>query len=246
MKATGAACLNNLKQLGLGFVMYADDNNDGIVPTAGGNPAGGFWKGPLTDSGADADITAGLSEAEAMQLVENGLVASPLYPYVTGIASYHCPGDLRTLRLRPGQGWAYDSYSKANGMNGIDWQGSAAQPPYRKLGELTSPTESLVFLEEADPRGFNRGTWVIDVAPSPGWVDPFAVFHGRTSTLSFGDGHAETHSWVEASTIKAATDSARGISSFFWEGGNASNPDFAWVYHRYRHTRWAPLDSPVN
>ena len=65
MKATGAACLNNLKQLGLGFVMYADDNNDGIVPTAGGNPAGGFWKGPLTDSGADADITAGLSEAEA-------------------------------------------------------------------------------------------------------------------------------------------------------------------------------------
>ena len=28
MKATGAACLNNLKQLGLGFVMYSDDNHD--------------------------------------------------------------------------------------------------------------------------------------------------------------------------------------------------------------------------
>ena len=28
LKATGAACLNNQKQLILGFVMYADDNED--------------------------------------------------------------------------------------------------------------------------------------------------------------------------------------------------------------------------
>jgi prepilin-type N-terminal cleavage/methylation domain-containing protein len=247
MKATGAACLNNLKQLGLGFVMYADDNGDIMVPTfgpnnsmVGGNPAGGYWKGPLNDNGSDANITANLTVTDAMRLVENGLERSPLYPYVSSIGSYHCPGDLRTRTLRPGRGWAYDSYSKANGMNGQGWQGDA-QPPHRKLTELHSPTESLVFIEEADPRGFNAGTWVLNVAPSPGWVDPFAVFHGTTSTLSFGDGHAEVRNWVESTTIKAATDSARGIESFYWTGGNISNRDFVWVYQRYKHMKWAPL-----
>jgi prepilin-type N-terminal cleavage/methylation domain-containing protein len=47
-KATGAACLSNLKQLGLAWVMYADDNNDTILYTLGTGSlpqlyAGGFW-----------------------------------------------------------------------------------------------------------------------------------------------------------------------------------------------------------
>ncbi len=31
-KATGIACLNNLKQLGLGWYMYAQDNQDRVAP----------------------------------------------------------------------------------------------------------------------------------------------------------------------------------------------------------------------
>jgi len=240
-KATGAACLNNLKQLGLGFVMYADDHGDFMLETMAGNPAGGYWKGPLLDNGADADITSDITVTEAMQRVENGFETSPLWSYVSALGSYHCPGDLRTRRLQPGRGWAYDSYSKANGMNGSDWQGSETQPPFKKLGVVPFPSEALVFLEEADPRGFNRGTWVINVAPSPGWVDPFAVFHGRISTLSFADGHAENHAWVEDSTVEAARASANGEESFYWAGGNASNRDFTWIYQRYKHQNWEPL-----
>ncbi|MFM1945374.1 MAG: hypothetical protein RI897_4356 [Verrucomicrobiota bacterium] len=246
LKATGAACLSNLKQLGLGFVMYADDNNDYMLATDGvtpadGNPAGGFWKGPLKDDGSFTDITSNTSLTEAMEIVENGFKESPLWTYVSAIGAYHCPGDLRTKNLRPGNGWAYDSYSKANGMNGGSWD-LVTQPPYRKIGEVISPSEALVFLEEADPRSFNRGTWVINVAPNMGWVDPFAVFHGKTSTLSFADGHAESHTWLEATTIKAATDSAKGIQSFYWAGGNASNRDFQWVHERYKHLKWKSLN----
>ena len=73
-----------------------------------------------------------------------------------------------------------------------------------------------------------------------GWVDPFAIFHGKTSTISFADGHADSHRWLEATTIKAATDSANGKSSD-WTGGNNKNRDFQWVYQRYKHTKWAPL-----
>ena len=239
LKATGAACLSNQRQLALAFVMYATDSDDNMVPTDG-NPGGGYWKGPLKN-GVFADLTTTTTIDDAKKRVEDGLRAGPLFAYAGATAAYHCPGDLRTKRMKPGRGWAYDSYSKANGMNGIvDWQGGA-QTPYKKLGHVTEASEAMVFLEESDPRNYNLGTWVIDVDPAAGWVDPFAIFHGKTSTIGFADGHAESHTWLESTTIRAATDSANGKPSFNWTGGNNKNRDFQWVYQRYKHSKWAPL-----
>jgi prepilin-type N-terminal cleavage/methylation domain-containing protein len=252
LKGTGAVCLSNQKQLILGFVMYSMDHDDTMIrtppypgrPQEEGNPAGGFWKGPLGLAGNPVFITTGMTVQQALEAVERGMKVSPLWSYVESSGVHHCPGDLRTKRLRPGSGWAYDSYSKANGMNGGDWQGNrdnGSQPVFEKMGTVPEPSEAMVFLEEADPRGFNRGTWVIDVAPSPGWVDPFAIFHGKISSISYADGHAAMRSWIEETTVKAATDSANGIESFYWAGGNASNRDFSWVYQRYKHRNWVPL-----
>lgn len=245
LKATGAACLSNQKQLILAFVMYGTDHDDGIVQTEGrtaaeSNTGGGYWKGP-TQNGVYRDLAANMTVTEAQQRIEEGLRLGPLFPYASATGAYHCPGDLRTKRLKVKRGWAYDSYSKANGMNGIaGWQ-SGAQTPYKKQSAVLDPSEAMVFLEESDPRDYNRGTWVIDVGGSGGWVDPFAIFHGTASTISFADGHAESHKWVEATTIKAATDSANGRESFNWAGGNRRNRDFQWVHQRYKHAKWAPL-----
>ena len=237
LKATGAACLGNQKQLALAFVLYSGDNDDIITPTDG-YPGGGYWRGPMKN-GKDSDITPGLTREESMARVLEGLQNSPLWRYAGALNSYHCPGDLRTKNLKPGSGWAYDSYSKVNGMNGGDW-GSGTQPPYKKLSQVTEASMAMVFNEEADSRSFNRGTWVIDVSP-PGWVDPFAIFHGNVSTVSFADGHGESHKWLVGSTITAARDSSRGKDSFYWAGGNNKNLDFQWVFERYKHTKWAPL-----
>lgn len=240
LKAIAANCVGNQRQLALGFTMYANDNNDDMLPTAG-NPAGGFWPGWRRQNGAPANVTSGTTREQAEQFVKNGIRFGPLFPYVPNAGSYHCPGDLRYKRLRPGAGWAYTSYSKANGMNGGGWQGGA-QPPYQKLSQVYLPAAAMVFVEEADPRQFNRGTWVIDVQPNAGWVDPFAVFHGINSSFGFADGHAENHKWLEASTIKAAQDSSEGRSSFFWNGGMARlNRDFQWVHRNYKHKNFRPL-----
>lgn len=237
MKATGAACLNNQRQLILGWTMYADDNNDTMLATRLSPGvelyAGGWWLGPRPD------ISAGISTDVARQRVYNGLSNSPLGKYVPAYDTVHCPGDLRTKRLRPGRGWAYDSYSKSDTMNGGLWADRGVRA-YTKTTAVDMPAQAMVFIEEADPRNYNLGTWVIDVSP-PGWVDPFAIFHGDVSTLSFADGHAELHKWVEPSTIKAARDSANGISSFNWAGGNARNRDFRWVWDRFRHAAWREL-----
>jgi len=242
MKATGAACLSNQKQVILGWKLYADDNNDGIIPlqtrdpatgNAVNNYAGGYWRGPIPGP----DLTSGMQISEAMKRVTEGFKQSAIFTYASAIGAYHCPGDLRTKRLKPGKGWAYDSYSKADGMNGGGW---GSIKVFTKESGIQDPVNSMVFVEEADPRSYNAGTWVIDVTP-PGWVDPFAVFHGSISTFAFADGHAESHRWLESTTIKAATDSANGVQSFYWAGGNAKNRDFRWVYDRYRHVNWKAL-----
>ncbi len=237
LKAIGANCLNNQKQLILAFVMYNGDNDHKMLATAG-NPAGGFWRGPHNDNGNFQEPTAGMSKEVAQRNVENGLKLSAIYPYAKALNSYHCAGDLRTKLRKPGQGWAYVSYSKANGMNGGGWQGGA-QPPYVRDSEVYGPSAAMVFVEEADPRQFNRGTWVINVQSSGGgswgWVDPFAIFHGNISSFSFADGHAVQKVWSDERTIEAARRSANGQGSFYWQGGNLDNPDFQWVARNYKH-----------
>ena len=261
-KAIGANCLNNQKQLGLGFTMFADDNTESspvfapsnvkgdIIPSAPWRAKdgrtyslnrGGFWAGAITPEGG---YTRGASQIDRkLEGAKAGLMKSPLWEYCPSAGVYHCPGDQRSKQGRNNNLWAWVSYSKANPMNGGGWQGSTAtsgsQPYFTKVTEIPDPAMSMVFVEEQDPRNENLGTWVINVPT--GWVDPFAVAHGSDSSFSFADGHAENHKWIDSKTIKAAQDSANGQNSFFWQGGNAKNPDFKWVHERYRHKRYKPI-----
>ena len=236
------SCLSNNKQLITAYLMYATDNRGLMMPTSYRGEdgqmelvAGGYWKGPIPD------ITAGITEAVALQRVTAGMKQSPIYRYCNNVDAHHCPADTRTKRLKPGAGWAFDSYSKATPIASAMWGG---QVPFYKDTQVITPSLTMVFIEEADPRDYNRGTWALDtglLGTSLGWVDTFAVFHGINSSFSFTDGHAESHKWIEASTIKAARDSAKGIYSFYWSGGNGANRDFRWIYERYRHQAWKPL-----
>ncbi len=244
LKATGASCVNNQKQLVLAYILYAQDHNGVLLPTTylrGTETvdlyAGGYWRGPTPGP----DLTANLTQEQAMERVQRGFASSPLWQYCGALGAYHCPGDLRTKNLRVGSGWAYDSYSKAQGMSGIPSWDANNLITFKKEGQISRPSDSMVFVEEADPRNYNRGTWVISVLPSPGWIDPFAIFHGNWSTFAFMDGHAEGRKWTEPGVIRAAQASARGQSSFNWPGGTRQNPDFVWVYERFQFQNWRPL-----
>src|SRR5437899_12359106 len=82
LKATGAICFANEKQLLYAFLMYADDNRDTMqrsMDASGMNWAwigGGYWKGAVPGP----DLPAGISAAEAQRRVEAGLKVSPLFP----------------------------------------------------------------------------------------------------------------------------------------------------------------------
>ena len=88
-KAIGANCLNNQKQLGLGFVMFADDNKDSspvqhhpkmkgdIIPSAGMG-RGGFWRGAMRPREGYTQGASAIQRKE--EGAKAGLMASPLWP----------------------------------------------------------------------------------------------------------------------------------------------------------------------
>ena len=246
LKATGAACLSNQKQHALAFVMYADDNAD-VMPEYNnfeGNMmlGGGYWAGPLLGGFwvPPAMSWASLSIPQAEAMVKAGLAKGPLWKYMQAFGAYHCPGDARS-RQPTSTTWAWDSYWRANGMNGERIvKNEYYFEPLVKLTSVPGPAESIIFAEGADSRHYNVGTWWWDVMEeAPIRSDPVACFHGDVSSFSMADGHAEMHRWLSPNTIKAGTSAAKGITVRTpWEQAGPNDPDWAWVKARYKYKNW--------
>ncbi len=247
MKATGARCQSNEKQLQLAFIMYADDHNgtmegeafsynDGTRMIKVDTYAGGYWPGP------SPDISSSMTKDKAVQAVQKGFSMGPLWKYCSAFGAYHCPGDLRFKLRTPGSHWAYDSYSKADGMGGFRsggvlsiWNGNTR--PFSKIDTVPEPARAMVFVEEPDSRNYNLGTWVIN-ADTHEWVDALAAWHNNANTISFLDGHVEPHRWLEATTLKAGMAAERNLDTpFFWQKAK-NDRDFAWVEPRYKYQGW--------
>jgi prepilin-type N-terminal cleavage/methylation domain-containing protein/prepilin-type processing-associated H-X9-DG protein len=243
LKATGAACLSNQRQIALAFHMYSDDNNDAIVPME--NPpgtkvykAGGYWGGP---SGPNPGPNAWASKDQALAVIQDALrTNNALYKYCPNPGTFHCPGDSRTkLSFSAGNspnGWAFDSYSKTQNVGGENYKNYwGAGATYTKYSTIRNPAMTLSFLEAADWRGYNVGTWVVNWITGTDnftWEDPPAMFHGNQGTVGFTDGHAELHKWLDGRIISAGQKAASGAAMAGF-AGPTSGPDYAFVRDHY-------------
>jgi len=237
MKALVASDLSNHRQLAAAYLMYSHDSNDAVPAYLG---AGGFWGVP-----PDHPFT-GWTSAQALQEVQNVMrTNNPLFQYAPNPAVLHCPGDTRYKYRTPGNGWAYDSYSRTQNVGGESHGGDywGANATYTKISQIRNSAMTFIFIEDADPRaGYNEGSWVIrwNTGTIPGsftWVDPPAVYHGNNTTFSFADGHGESHKWISGAIITAGQQAGSGVSSFYFNGPT-SGPDYTYVRDRYQHPNW--------
>jgi prepilin-type N-terminal cleavage/methylation domain-containing protein/prepilin-type processing-associated H-X9-DG protein len=214
LRAKAAACLSNQKQLALGWVMYANDNQDRVVNFDTIKNATGDTPWRYASPNPIPSIPPGSSSQDKdMLLLQAGYQQGGLFQYAPNVNVLHCPADARfnnPFVLSPSSppgSFAYGSYSGSGGFN------SGSGTDLKKLTDVNHPSERYLWIEENDPRGENESWWQLSPGPAPTFagtvfVDSVAAWHGRTSTFSWADGHAENHRWLDATTVTYALNMA--------------------------------------
>jgi len=179
-------CVANTRTLTLGWLLYKDDYDGKIV--GGHTQTGGNWV-------CDAEYTASWDVKK--QAIRDGL----LYEYVgKEIKVYRCPADRR--KESSAIPVAYRTFSIAGGANGETWANYTAAKLYT---QLKKPAQQLIFVEEMDTRGENKGSWQTNVRKNytaSTWCDPLAMWHNDKSTIGYADGHGEMHTWESKKFIE--------------------------------------------
>ena len=192
-KAQSTACLNNLKQLQLGWLLYPADNDDKLVPNKDGAGPGGYYislPGSWVEGGAEIDAsTANITKGAQFSFHRN-------------VAIYHCPSDRATLVDDPmvvedATLLRTRSYQLDGWLNGPDEFDSLQPHMQKKLGSLKNPAKVFAFIDSA-----NCDSGAFYIFPlykwSEGkdwWLNSPSGRHNQGCNLSFADGHAEYHRW---------------------------------------------------
>lgn len=201
-KAQGISCINNLKQLQLGWLMYALDNreflpgDDWQAEAAHTVNAGNWitgWLSPQNDTQNNTDNT------------NTVFLLDPKYsqvgPYVKAAGVYKCVADqskaaifgqlLPRVRSISMNGWM--------GKNAPAW--NTGFRTFSKTTDITLPvpTEALVFIDERSD-SIDDGYFAIDEITQQ-LVNFPAGYHNGCSGTTFADGHAEIHKWRDGRTL---------------------------------------------
>jgi len=230
-KGQGIQCLDNLRQMGLAWVMYADDHGGCLAPNSGAQPSGpeGRW--------VSGKMWLGLADwPDHTNLVylRNGHFGN----YLSGNTGvYKCPGD-RTITIIHGQRYPW---VRSIGMNCYVASQSFRDRnlPYRvhfKLTEIQRPSGLFVFLDERadtlDNNSFNAGDRGIDpvVPVLTRWTELPANYHVNSAAFSFADGHAELHKWTRPMPPMSRQHLSMQSNNQFFDSPN--NPDIIWLFQR--------------
>lgn len=215
-------CLSNLNSLSQCWHLYAEEHHAELV--------GGYTAGKANGDWVNSPITG--SNPNQFEREKNGIRDGLLFDYTQDTKIYHCPSD-RGPELFGG---GYRSYSIGALMHGEGYTGgSAATDKYFavKLTDIVAPSLRFVFLENTDNRGYNMGSWMMQATLPPGWIDPLAVWHGERSTFGFSDGHAETHRWVDKSTLEMTNIKTGTIQFNYPIPASESHEDVNWMLQCY-------------
>lgn len=229
-RAQGILCLNNTRQLLIGWRMYAGEYDDRLpynLALSGSFRTNINWVNNVMTWDLSPDNTNLLTITEAS-----------LYPYLGSTAIYHCPSDHALSAMQQQAGWTDRIRSYAmnamvgdpgSAFNGVANKNNPAYVQFFKLTQIRQPAEIFVFVDEHpdtmdDPYFLDTET-LIGRGPVPAWTDLPASYHNRAAAFSFADGHSALHRWVESSTVQPITLVSVGPISIY----NGKTTDLEWI-----------------
>ncbi len=193
-----AACLSNLKQLTLAWILYADENDDRIVSGDGGvtHTYNGVAENPWVGRCWHNDYRNGAQLPVEQQKAE--IRSGAMWPYCENEGLYACPTGLRGEMV---------TYAAMDSMNGHplpqDPKGRGPAEVIRRLiikkrMQIRSPNERIVFIDEG---WVTPDSYAVYQNLQEWWDDPM-VRHGNGTSVSLADGHSEYWKWKGIQTIK--------------------------------------------
>jgi prepilin-type N-terminal cleavage/methylation domain-containing protein/prepilin-type processing-associated H-X9-DG protein len=227
-RALGISCLNNMKQLQLGTILYAGDNNDYIPGNQGTTVNGG---GTIGETPNEPDWVAGtvnnavggtnvslLGVLGNTDFANGATLLGSIGSYTKAADVYRCPAD---KYIEPSNRQSHVRSCSMNCYMGTNdrfykfgTQINNAYKAYFKFGDITgalSPSDAYMILDE-NPATLNDGYF--NGFPNALFDRP-AVNHGNSSSFTFADGHAERHRWVDTYLLPS--------------GGSVNSVDHRWL-----------------
>jgi len=197
-------CLNNLRQLGLGWRMYSEDYQGWLVYNHDGQTGKDFdhssWAGGWLDDTTSSDNT------NTDLLINHTRYRYSAYfgPYLKTASVFKCPADRSTVRVIGG-GERVPRVRTVS-MNGVMGQGgetpagqNSLYATYTKANQLGAPAKLFVMLDERED-SINDAFFWIDTDRRFWIIDFPASYHDGGGNFVFGDGHGETHLWTDPRT----------------------------------------------
>ncbi len=208
-KAQAIQCMNNNKQLGLAWMMYAGDNNDFLAINS---DKSGDWNGLHSWVSGWLTWDTSRDNTNTLRLTDDRF--SCMGPYTARAAKiYWCPTDIYLSGDQRAVGWANRVRSVA--MNAAIGDGEKSTDfPWlkfvaRKMGDLhiPGPSDSWLFTDE-HPDSIDDAI----LYSNPGSTNGIGEFtelpssdHGGSCGMGFADGHAEVHRWRDSRTVRPVT-----------------------------------------
>ena len=206
IKAQAISCMNNSRQLMLGWIQYYSDNNDQLVNNYGLPYSAIEEQRQTYRSWANNQMSWNANDqfGDRMDKVD-GITMAPFYKYASSLGIYKCPADRYISPKQSAAGITARprSYSM-NGFFGVyspdvpNPAGNNNYPTYRqflKAGSIPNPPGLFVTCDEHPDSindGFLQANPHTDIAPSK-WDDLPATYHDGAAGFAFADGHSEIH-----------------------------------------------------
>lgn len=205
-KALGISCMSNNKQVALGWLMYATDNDGYLAGSLGDARQGKIW------------VPGHLDFSSRKDNVDTSLLLDPkrgalLGKYLQNAEVFKCPADKSTVKVGRETLPRIRSISMSQSFGRNPRQGGGAGQwlpyssfrTYAKEADMGIPGASnlFVFLDE-HPNSINDAAFAVKCdarGSSARMIDWPASFHNGAGGFAFGDGHAEIKKWLDPRTI---------------------------------------------
>jgi prepilin-type N-terminal cleavage/methylation domain-containing protein len=196
-KALLIRCLNNNRQLMLGWNMYSGDYYDLLLESLKGGKAP-YDNIRVKWVEGELDLSNNAYNWDPTQSIDQ----SPLMPFIgRSRAIWQCPAD--PIRVKNSANQSVQRV-RNNSMSQVfgpgEWLGSDDYLRYGKMTEIRQPTMTWVMGEE-HPDSINDAAMAVQMSGNPGdkaarIIDFPSSYHGGAGVFALADGHCLTHKWL--------------------------------------------------